>query len=64
MSISYSRYLLDLKWFKQWKTYVGFDGWSTDFVGKESSSPGPIDNGGLLQGIQQLIIFMDADKTC
>ena len=44
------RYLIDTKWFKQWKKYVGFDNWDTSYVGDQSANPGPIDNSPLLKG--------------
>ncbi|KAK2176765.1 hypothetical protein NP493_642g00044 [Ridgeia piscesae] len=37
-------YLIDAKWFKQWKKYVGFDTWDAGSVGDETVFPGPIDN--------------------
>uniref|UniRef100_A0A8C5H0W1 Ubiquitin carboxyl-terminal hydrolase n=1 Tax=Gouania willdenowi TaxID=441366 RepID=A0A8C5H0W1_GOUWI len=41
------RYLIDSRWFKQWKKYVGFDSWDMYNVGERSLFPGPIDNSGL-----------------
>ncbi|XP_030633163.1 ubiquitin carboxyl-terminal hydrolase 4 [Chanos chanos] len=40
-------YLIDSRWFKQWKKYVGFDSWDMYNVGEQSLFPGPIDNSGL-----------------
>ncbi|KAM8866954.1 ubiquitin carboxyl-terminal hydrolase 4 isoform 1-T1 [Synchiropus picturatus] len=40
-------YLIDSRWFKQWKKYVGFDSWDMYMVGEQSLYPGPIDNSGL-----------------
>ena len=40
----FGRYLLDAKWFNQWKAYVGFDDWNTTSVGDQSANPGPVDN--------------------
>ncbi|XP_022104012.1 ubiquitin carboxyl-terminal hydrolase 15-like [Acanthaster planci] len=40
-------YLLDSKWFKQWKKYVGYDSWDMYNQGNETSNPGPVDNSGL-----------------
>uniref|UniRef100_A0A7N6F868 Ubiquitin carboxyl-terminal hydrolase n=1 Tax=Anabas testudineus TaxID=64144 RepID=A0A7N6F868_ANATE len=40
-------YLIDSRWFKQWKKYVGFDSWDMYNVGERSLYPGPIDNSGL-----------------
>ncbi len=44
------RYLIDTKWFKQWKKFVGFDNWDTSYVGDQSANPGAIDNSPLLRG--------------
>lgn len=43
------RYLIDNRWFKQWKKYVGFDTWDTVGAGEQSAHPGPIDNGPLFK---------------
>ncbi|XP_006630766.2 ubiquitin carboxyl-terminal hydrolase 4 [Lepisosteus oculatus] len=40
-------FLIDSRWFKQWKKYVGFDSWDMYNVGEFSLYPGPIDNSGL-----------------
>ncbi|XP_059924235.1 ubiquitin carboxyl-terminal hydrolase 4 isoform X2 [Gadus macrocephalus] len=40
-------FLIDSRWFKQWKKYVGFDSWDMYNVGEQSLYPGPIDNSGL-----------------
>uniref|UniRef100_A0A8C1VPW0 Ubiquitin carboxyl-terminal hydrolase n=1 Tax=Cyprinus carpio TaxID=7962 RepID=A0A8C1VPW0_CYPCA len=40
-------YLIDSRWFKQWKKYVGFDSWDLYNVGEHNLYPGPIDNSGL-----------------
>ncbi|XP_035243957.1 ubiquitin carboxyl-terminal hydrolase 4-like isoform X1 [Anguilla anguilla] len=40
-------FLVDCRWFKQWKKYVGFDSWDLYNVGHQSLYPGPIDNSGL-----------------
>uniref|UniRef100_A0A3P9ITE6 Ubiquitin carboxyl-terminal hydrolase n=1 Tax=Oryzias latipes TaxID=8090 RepID=A0A3P9ITE6_ORYLA len=40
-------FLIDSRWFKQWKKYVGFDSWDMYNVGERSLYPGPIDNSGL-----------------
>ncbi|XP_048878468.1 ubiquitin carboxyl-terminal hydrolase 4 [Brienomyrus brachyistius] len=40
-------FLVDNRWFKQWKKYVGFDSWDLYNVGESSLYPGPIDNSGL-----------------
>ncbi|XP_052820010.1 eukaryotic translation initiation factor 4 gamma 1-like [Mya arenaria] len=43
------RYVLATKWFKQWKSYVGYDSWENYNAGDESANPGPIDNSPLLK---------------
>uniref|UniRef100_A0A8C5LEJ9 Ubiquitin carboxyl-terminal hydrolase n=1 Tax=Jaculus jaculus TaxID=51337 RepID=A0A8C5LEJ9_JACJA len=43
-------YLIDSRWFKQWKKYVGFDSWDMYNVGEHNLFPGPIDNSGLFSG--------------
>uniref|UniRef100_A0A8C4XXS7 Ubiquitin carboxyl-terminal hydrolase n=1 Tax=Gopherus evgoodei TaxID=1825980 RepID=A0A8C4XXS7_9SAUR len=45
----FSRYLVDSRWFKQWKKYVGFDSWDKYQMGDQNVYPGPIDNSGLLK---------------
>uniref|UniRef100_A0AAY4DXH5 Ubiquitin carboxyl-terminal hydrolase n=1 Tax=Denticeps clupeoides TaxID=299321 RepID=A0AAY4DXH5_9TELE len=40
-------YLIDSRWFKQWKKYIGFDSWDMYSVGEHGLFPGPIDNSGL-----------------
>ncbi|XP_043934415.1 ubiquitin carboxyl-terminal hydrolase 4-like [Protopterus annectens] len=40
-------YLIDSRWFKQWKKFVGFDSWDMYSVGDCSYFPGPVDNSGL-----------------
>ncbi|XP_078369197.1 ubiquitin carboxyl-terminal hydrolase 4-like [Oculina patagonica] len=40
-------YLVDCRWLKQWKKYVGFDTWDQFGVGEELNNPGPIDNSSL-----------------
>ncbi|KAL8212257.1 UNVERIFIED_CONTAM: ubiquitin carboxyl-terminal hydrolase [Gekko kuhli] len=40
-------FLIDSRWFKQWKKYVGFDSWDLYHVGEPNLFPGPIDNSGL-----------------
>ncbi|XP_030357259.1 ubiquitin carboxyl-terminal hydrolase 4 isoform X7 [Strigops habroptila] len=42
-----SWYLVDSRWFKQWKKYVGFDSWDMFGAGDPSLFPGPVDNSGL-----------------
>jgi len=40
------RYLVDARWWKQWKKFVGYDTW--DRNGEQLNDPGPIDNSSLL----------------
>uniref|UniRef100_A0A4W3HGW8 Ubiquitin carboxyl-terminal hydrolase n=1 Tax=Callorhinchus milii TaxID=7868 RepID=A0A4W3HGW8_CALMI len=47
-SIIMSLYLVDSRWFKQWKKYVGFDSWDKYQMGDQNVYPGPVDNSGLL----------------
>ena len=56
--INYYRYLVDTKWYKQWKKYVGYDSWDTSYVGDQSAHPGPIDNTPLLKGNIHIIVNM------
>uniref|UniRef100_A0A4W3HGV8 Ubiquitin carboxyl-terminal hydrolase n=1 Tax=Callorhinchus milii TaxID=7868 RepID=A0A4W3HGV8_CALMI len=42
------KYLVDSRWFKQWKKYVGFDSWDKYQMGDQNVYPGPVDNSGLL----------------
>ena len=65
--ISCFRYILDIKWLKQWKSYVGFESWDHYNAGEESANPGPIDNGPLLKGKKQEFygnISPDKPKLC
>lgn len=55
MNIYFSRYLVDTKWLKQWKKYVGFDSWDSFSAGDQSANPGPIDNKTLFKGKQYFI---------
>ena len=45
------RYLVDVRWMKQWKKFVGYDTWDRSQVGEDSANPGPIDNKSLLAGV-------------
>lgn len=42
--------MVDVRWFKQWKLYVGYDYWNQYNAGQESAVPGPIDNTDLFKG--------------
>ena len=48
----FHRFLIDVKWLKQWKKYVGYDQWDQYHVGQVSANPGPIDNANLFKGTQ------------
>ena len=50
LSPSLLRFLVDVKWLKQWKKYVGYDQWDKYHVGQVSANPGPIDNANLFKG--------------
>ena len=41
-------YIIHIRWFKQWKSYVGYDDWDKSQAGNEANKPGPIDNTPLL----------------
>ncbi|NXE64439.1 UBP4 hydrolase, partial [Calcarius ornatus] len=43
-------YLVESRWFKQWKKYVGFDSWDMFGAGDPNLFPGPVDNAGLFPG--------------
>uniref|UniRef100_A0A674G7I5 Ubiquitin carboxyl-terminal hydrolase n=1 Tax=Taeniopygia guttata TaxID=59729 RepID=A0A674G7I5_TAEGU len=45
-----SWYLVESRWFKQWKKYVGFDNWDMFGAGHPNLFPGPVDNAGLFPG--------------
>ncbi|XP_052228485.1 uncharacterized protein LOC127842801 isoform X2 [Dreissena polymorpha] len=42
-------YMLDVKWYKQWKSYVGFETRDHFNVGEDSANPGHIDNSPLFE---------------
>ena len=50
----YFRYLLDVRWFKQWKKYVGFEAWDQGQMGSESAHPGPVDTSSLFKGTSEV----------
>ena len=45
------RYLVDVKWMKQWKKFVGYDQRDQNSVGLEHANPGAVYNSALLRGI-------------
>ncbi|XP_078270332.1 ubiquitin carboxyl-terminal hydrolase 4 isoform X1 [Rhinoraja longicauda] len=49
-------YLIDSRWFKQWKKYVGFDNWDMYNVGERGMFPGPIDNSGLFEEVDSQVL--------
>uniref|UniRef100_A0A8C1ECB4 Ubiquitin carboxyl-terminal hydrolase 15 n=1 Tax=Cyprinus carpio carpio TaxID=630221 RepID=A0A8C1ECB4_CYPCA len=50
-------YLVDSRWFKQWKKYVGFDSWDKYQMGEQHVYPGPVDNSdGDVLGLKQHLI--------
>ena len=44
------RFLVDIRWMKQWKKYVGYDLQDQSSAGEESANPGPLDNSRLFKG--------------
>uniref|UniRef100_A0A4W5L5N0 Ubiquitin carboxyl-terminal hydrolase n=1 Tax=Hucho hucho TaxID=62062 RepID=A0A4W5L5N0_9TELE len=56
LSTSFFRFLIDSRWFKQWKKYVGFDSWDMYNVGEHSLYPGPVDNSGLFSDHETQIL--------
>ena len=66
----FARYLVDQRWLKQWKKYVGFEtrafryAWiELTSAGNQEAHPGPVDNAGLLkctvQSLQQVLYQLD-----
>ncbi|XP_067908180.1 ubiquitin carboxyl-terminal hydrolase 4 isoform X2 [Heterodontus francisci] len=51
-----SWFLIDSRWFKQWKKYVGFDSWDMYNVGERGMFPGPIDNSGLFAEVESQVL--------
>ena len=45
------RYLIDIRWFKQWKKYVGFESWDQQQMGSAIAHPGPVYTSCLFKGI-------------
>ena len=41
-------YLIEIRWYRQWKRYVGYDDWDTSDAGNEAKKPAAIDNTSLL----------------
>ncbi|XP_068109005.1 ubiquitin carboxyl-terminal hydrolase 4 [Hyperolius riggenbachi] len=49
-------YLVDSRWFKQWKKYVGYDSWDMYNVGDTNLFPGPVDNSGLFSDPESQVL--------
>ena len=56
MFFLFYRYIIDIKWFKQWKSYVGFESWDSYSAGEDSANPGPIDNRPILKGVYRSFV--------
>ena len=55
MYIIIDRYLIDVKWMRQWKKYVGYDLWDQSHAGQEGANPGPVDNKSLIEAGNTMI---------
>uniref|UniRef100_A0A8C7FVP7 Ubiquitin carboxyl-terminal hydrolase n=1 Tax=Oncorhynchus kisutch TaxID=8019 RepID=A0A8C7FVP7_ONCKI len=55
-NVFFALFLIDSRWFKQWKKYVGFDSWDMYNVGEHSLYPGPVDNSGLFSDHETQIL--------
>lgn len=56
LSNIFIRYLIDHKWFKQWKAYTGYH--MEDKAGDEMYKPGPVYNSTLLEGSDTYNLIM------
>ena len=56
------RYLLDVKWFKQWKKYVGFESQDQQEMGLETAHPGPVDTSCLFKGCYDYVDFRNSSS--
>ena len=52
------RYLIDIRWMKQWKMFVGYNQWDQSNAGVETANPGPIDNSNLFKGWSLVVVCM------
>ena len=52
VALLFSRLLVDLKWFKKWKKYIGFESYDVRFTGKRVFFPGSIDNSALFKSMK------------
>ena len=50
MYIISCRYLIDVRWMKQWKKYTGYDQWDISSAGHPEYFPGPVDTNNLFSG--------------
>ena len=68
MCVCVIRFLVDMRWMKQWKKYIGYDQWDQSSAGLASANPGPIDNSNLFKGLHALPVTLlhclVADKNC
>ena len=55
------RYLVDMRWMKQWRKYVGYDTWDQSSAGEPSANPGPVDNSNLFKGGEMTVLH---DTSC
>ena len=49
------RYLIDVRWMKQWKKYCGYETWDQSYAGESSYFPGPIETENLYAGTYMYI---------
>ena len=56
----FTRYLVDQRWLKQWKKYVGLESSDLRSVGKQEAHPGPVDNVNLLKCILIIIVLQSS----
>ena len=49
----FARYLINQRWLKQWKKYVGLDLSDLKSVGEQGAHPGPVDNAELFKCMVQ-----------
>ena len=58
------RFLVDMRWMKQWKRYVGYDQWDQSSAGLDSAHPGPVDNSGLFKSEYTHCEYIRVVSTC
>ena len=66
--MSILRYLVDTRWWKKWKKFVGYQESDEFGVGEELNDPGPIDNSNLfasktLHHLHDLYYFISHSRT-